>query len=279
MFQKQSLSKKRPLYFTFKKIKGLFVTKKHTSYLSIFLIILLTISLYGFYRNRHDVYYFIGNAMFGGNILGYTFYNLNTAEYFLTKANEATNTKTWTNYQLSRIDFIRGNFNYAVYFANQELLLHPENCRTHYIRGLTYGYMERLDEAIADFEIFNECFPDTWAGHNDLAWFWFRKGNMNKVIEIVEKTINKNNNATSPWLQNTYGTALMNVGRYAESKNALLMAKYLASNLTENDWGRSYPGNDSSVYKIGLSAMRKSIDGNLEILDKKQKDAPLVIPR
>jgi hypothetical protein len=93
---------------------------------------------------------------------------------------------------------------------------------------------------------------------------------MNKVISIAEEAFKNNStNATSPWLQNTYGTALMNVGRYLEADNALRMAQYLAGNMTEQDWGKAYPGNDPLIYGKGLESMRTTINNNLLILKGK----------
>lgn len=250
------------LHGLLKKIKN----KKHKTTLLIITVLVIISLFFLLYQKRHDVYYSLGNAMFGGTVMSHTFYNVDMAKYFLMKANQKERPNIWTNYQLSRINFIQGNLDSALSYADKELEFYPNNCRTHYIRGLAYGYMDKLDEAISDFEIFNSCFPDTWAGHNDLAWFWFRKGDMGKVIEVVERTINKNNNAASPWLQNTYGTALMNVGRYKEAENALRMAKYLADNMTVDGWGEAYPGNDPDVYGRGLSSMQVSIQKNLDIL-------------
>lgn len=262
------------IFFSFFKVSKKYFIKFYRNLyqnaFSVFLVLIVFTSLYVLHRNKFEIYYNIGNTMFGGVVLGQTFYDIDSAEYFLTQANQKKEPKIWTNYQLSRINFIRGDFPHAIYFANEELRLYPKNCRTHYIRGLTYGYMNKLDQAIADFEIFNACFPDTWAGHNDLAWFWFRKGDMKKVIEVIEHVINKDNNATSPWLQNTYGVALMNVGRYFEAETALHMAKYLASNMTEEGWGKSYPGNNPEIYGEGLTAMRQSINKNLLILKEKK---------
>lgn len=247
---------------------------------SLLSLIIATSSIFLF---RENIYFYVATKAFGGKVsvraLGknhsYTFYNLDVAEYFFTKGNENKNPKQWVNYQLSRINFIRGDLNSAVSFANRELELYPDNCRTHYIRGLAYGYIDTdtsLDLAISDFEKFNACFPNTWAGHNDLAWFWFRKGNMKKVIEVIEVVIEKNKK--NPWLENTYGTALMNVGEYKKAREAFEAAKKSAYLMTEESWGVAYPGNNPKVYGKGLSAMRESVEKNLkalEILESEKK--------
>jgi tetratricopeptide (TPR) repeat protein len=236
----------------------------------LFIMLLLVILFLSIFY-KHKIYNSLGNLMFGSKIGNYTIYNLELADFFLTLAADKKQPDIWTNYQLSRINFIQGNYNEAIIFANTELKFYPENCRTYYIRGLTNAYGQDLDSAIKDFEKFNTCFPDSWAGHNDLAWLWFRKGDNKKVIETVELALNKNTNSLSPWLQNTYGVALMNSGRYFEAENALLMAKYLADNMQEKDWGKSYPGNDPQIYGAGLESMRNTINNNILILNKKTK--------
>lgn len=219
--------------------------------------------------HRQQLLFSIGDLAFGGKVAHHTFYNLQVAEVFYTLADMSSDTKIpWLNYQISRVNFIKGDFSEAIHFANKELELYPDNCRTHYIRGLTYAYMERLDAAISDFETFNICFPNTWAGHNDLAWFWFRKGNMQKVVDVIEPSAKKY--PTNAWVQNTYGVALMNLGRYKEAEKALLLAQAAAANMTEKDWGIAYPGNDPRVYRKGLDVMRKSIEANLTIIQNKK---------
>lgn len=236
----------------------------------------LSFSLYAFVK-RDTIYFYVASKAFGGKVsikildknYSQTFYDLDLAEYFFIKANEKEKPEQWVNYQLSRINFIRGDLNSAVSFADKELELYPDNCRTHYVRGLAYGYIdtdESLNQAILDFEKFNTCFPNTWAGHNDLAWFWFRKGNMEKVIEVIEVVIEKNKK--NPWLENTYGTALMNVGDYKKARIAFDSARKTAELMTEEVWGIAYPGNDPAVYQKGLSAMRESIEKNINELEK-----------
>ena len=232
----------------------------------IFLSLLSTLFIY-----KQNILFYFGNKFFGGKVYKTTLYDIDMAQTFFELADESKDKNImWLDYQLSRIHFIRGDLTTAIAYADRELVTHPDNCRTNYIRGLAYAYQDTessLDKAIENFERFNMCFPGTWAGHNDLAWFWFRKGNMDKVIEVAEEVTNKY--PDNPWIQNTYGTALMNVGRYTEAKMALEAAKKTADNMTEDAWGIAYPGNDPSIYNKGLDAMRKSIDENLAILKQK----------
>lgn len=232
----------------------------------IFLSIMTTLFFY-----RQNILFALGNQFFGGKIYKTTLYDIDVAQTFFELSDDSKDKNIkWLDYQLSRIHFIRGDLTTAISYADKELITHPDNCRTHYIRGLAYAYRdtnEALDQAINDFETFNICFPGTWAGHNDLAWFWFRKGNMEKVIRVSEEVTGKYPN--NPWIQNTYGTALLNVGRYAEAEKALLAAKGAADAMTEEMWGVAYPGNDPRIYSKGLNAMRKSIDDNLKTVNEK----------
>ncbi len=219
------------------------------------------------YQNRGSVYMKLGDLAFGGKIFSIRFYNTKIAEAFYTKATNLETAPRWSNYQLSRVNFINGKQRDAVKYADKELELYPESCRTNYVRGLAYAYDDKLDEAIQNFKAFNICFPDSWAGHNDLAWFYFRRGDYENAKKTLEQVINKY--PTNPWIQNSYGVALMNSGDFARAVYAFRAAEKVAYAMTEEDWGKSYPGNDEDIYGEGLEAMRKTIKGNMSLLESK----------
>lgn len=211
----------------------------------------------------------LGNLFFGKVP---SLYNVTLAQFFFKQASNPLfgDAPQYTHYQLSRTYFIQGDFDNAIYYANKELDLYPENCRTHYIRGLTYGYMNDLDNAIEDFETFNtSCVKDSWAGHNDLAWFYFRKGDIAGMLRTMEKVVSKNE--TNPWVQNAYGIALLNLGRYEEAVIAFKKALTVANTMTEKDWGVAYPGNSPRIYERGLLNMRKTLQENLKVATEKMK--------
>lgn len=209
----------------------------------------------------------LGNVFFGRV---HALYNVTLAQFFFKRAASPLfgNTPPLTHYQLSRTYFIQGEFEKAIYHADKELELYPENCRTYYIRGLTYGYMNNLDKAIEDFEAFNaSCVKNSWAGHNDLAWFYFRKGDIQKMLATIEPMVTLYE--TNPWVQNSYGIALLNTGKYKEAAQAFQKAGIIANLMTEKDWGVAYPGNNPKIYQKGLEAMRSSILENYEIAREK----------
>lgn len=206
----------------------------------------------------------LGNLFFGGNP---SLYNLQLAQYFFTYSSYPLlgQAPEFSHYQLSRTNFIQGRFETAIAEALVELELYPHNTRTYYILGLTYGYTNRELDAIEAFSNFIEHNPDSWAARNDKAWLQFRIGDVDGALETMEPVANFQN----PWVQNTRGTLLLNMGKVTEAKQAFIEAQEIVSAMSEEDWGRAYPGNDPRIYAVGLSAMRTSIANNLTLVEKK----------
>lgn len=206
----------------------------------------------------------LGNLFFGGNP---SLYNLQLAQYFFTHSSYPLfgQAPEFSHYQLSRTHFIQGNFEIAIKEALVELELYPHNTRTYYILGLTYGYMNKEQSAIDAFSKFIEYNPDSWAARNDKAWLQFRIGDLEGALETMGPVANFRN----PWVQNTRGTLLLNMGKIAEAREAFIEAQEIVSAMTDEDWGKAYPGNDPRIYAVGLSAMQTSIANNLELVEGK----------
>jgi hypothetical protein len=66
-----------------------------------------------------------------------------------------------------------------------------------------------------------------------------------------------------PWLLNMYGLALLNTDDKDGARMFFEEALYLTKKLTPEDWGKAYPGNDPSVWSVGLAEMTSSIEENL----------------
>lgn len=192
-------------------------------------------------------------------------YNVNLAQRFYIYASYPLlgNEKEFAHYQLSRTYFIKGDLEEALKEAKLELEKYPDNDRTYYILGLTLGYMDRELEAIEAFSEFIEVNPNSWAARNDKAWLQFRIGDINGALETIEPV----SNVLNPWVKNTYGTILLNSNRKDEARQAFLDAKAIVERMSEEDWGRAYPGNDPRIYQTGLSAMMTSIDNNLKLTE------------
>ena len=207
-------------------------------------------------------YYKLGKVVFGDVP---EFYNVELAHYLFSYAAYPPigTAPEFAHYQLSRTYFIRGQLIAAVKEAKKELELYPDNKRTYYILGLTYGYLELRQEAVLSFMQFIEAYPNSWAARNDIAWILFQSGDIAGARYYIEPVATVHN----PWVQNTYGTILLNQGEYDKAKEAFLIAEREAAAMTEEEWGSAYPGNDPRIYGTGLSAMRRSIAANLALLE------------
>jgi tetratricopeptide (TPR) repeat protein len=207
----------------------------------------------------------MGNVFFGKVP---ALYNVTLAQFFFRQSSSPLFGKAapYAHYQLSRTYFIQGNLMEAVDEAEKELMLYPDHVRTYYILGLTYGYLNQEKKAIEMFSKFIEANSISWAARNDQAWLQFRIGDIDGALATIEPIAYDTNN---PWVQNTYGTLLMNKKKYAQAKTAFLNAKKIVDTMTEESWGRAYPGNDPRIYRIGLNAMKLSIESNLNLLANK----------
>ncbi len=214
--------------------------------------------------------YQTGNIFFGGSA---PLYNVNLAQYFFIYSAHPLlgRPAPYAHYQLSRTYFITGDLERALTEAHLELDEYPEHAHTYYILGLTLGYMGREVEAINAFSAFIEYDPYTWAGRNDKAWLQFRIGDIDGALETIKPVSGMFQNA---WIQNTYGTILLNMERYDEAEQAFEYAAKVVSGMDETKWGSAYPGNNPQIYSVGLSAMKHSIESNLKIIKEKKIQEP-----
>lgn len=206
-----------------------------------------------------------GNYFFGEKNYSY---NIKLAEYFYKKsvtsyAAEGKLEPMNLHYQLGRIYFIKGDLYTALEHFKKEEELYPANAKVFYMEGLTYGYLNLEELAIVKFGEFIKLNPTSWAARNDKAWLEFRIGNIEAAFTTIAAVAHDTNN---PWVQNTYGTLLMNRKDYSGAKEAYLNAKKTTDSMSEKTWGNAYPGNDPRIYGVGLSAMKQSIGNNLELL-------------
>lgn len=238
--------------------------KKHfdkKTLIGVGILILICVSI------SSPITYKIGNIFFGGVS---KLYNVNLANFFFKHSAYPLFGKSapYAHHQLSRTYFIQGKLGLAMDEAKKELEVYPNHLATYYIIGLTYGYMNLEKEAIDAFSKYIKYNPTAWAPRNDKAWLQFRIGDIDGAIETIAP-IATSTNLNNPWVQNTYGTLLMNKKRYKEAREAFLRARETTSTMTESVWGYAYPGNDPRIYGMGLNAMKKSIEDNLKSLDSR----------
>lgn len=206
------------------------------------------------------LHFAMGNYYFEGKK-----YNLTLAKQKFLRVIELDERFPGAHYQLSRVYFIENHLPDALNEINKELAYTPDVKRSYYIRGLVYGYMGMLDNAAQDFETFLRWKPESWAGHNDLAWIYFRMGEYEKALAVSETGLRFN--PDNVWLLNSQGVSLMNLGRKTEAKEAFENALAQAEKMGPLAWGRAYPGNNPALYGEGIRAMQQSIQKNLELLE------------
>jgi tetratricopeptide (TPR) repeat protein len=194
-------------------------------------------------------------------------YNVTLAQFFFKNAAYPIfgRPAEYAHYQLSRTYFIQGDLYTALAEARKELEVFPYHTRSYYILGLTFGYLNREKEAIEAFTVFIQANPNSWAARNDKAWLQFRIGDIDGALATIGPITSDIGN---PWIQNTYGTLLLNKKRYNEAREAFLHAKQITDSMTEEEWGVAYPGNDPRIYATGLNAVRTSIRNNLALLNE-----------
>lgn len=212
--------------------------------------------------NPHDPDFFleIGNSYFGR---GRT-YDTEKAKKAFSNALALRYDFPEAHYQLGRIYFIEGRFDAAIAEINETLFFAPDFKKAYYMYGLINGYAGDLDEAIYGFTEFIRRDDFNWAGYNDLAWIYFKKGDYQKTREVAETGLQRA--PRNPWLNNIYGTALLNLGEKEKAKAVLKIALEESKKMSEKDWGKAYPGNNPAIYKQGLEEMKAAIRHNLNLL-------------
>ncbi len=201
----------------------------------------------------------IGNHYFSSKT-----YNLSLAERYFERALELNSDTPDAWHQLARIDFLRGDFDAALEKINTQITLHGDSLMSsYYIRGLILGYAGRFSEAEEDFRKFVEWNPDGWAGWNDLSWVYFAQGNYSGAAEVARRGLEKH--PGNPWLLNSYGVALLNVGERDEAARALEYASEVVMTITKETWAQAYPGNNPNAAEAGLRAFRETVNHNVSL--------------
>ncbi len=209
------------------------------------------------------VYYKAGNFFFGGSP---ALYNATFARYFFTYASYPIigSPAPYAHHQLARAYLVEKKFEQALSEAENELREYPDHTRTFYVLGLAHGYQGDEREAIDALAKFVEAYPGTWIGRNDMAWLQFRAGDTRGALMTIEPVISKTEN---PWIQNTYGTLLLNSGRYDEAKIAFKRAQDAMFNMTENEWRGTLAGYDPRIYETDIGMIESSIETNMKKIE------------
>ncbi len=208
--------------------------------------------------------YSLGNKFFGDIK---QLYHLPLAQLFYINATHPLlplPVPIYAHYQLSRTYFIKGDLERAINEAKKELALYPNNSVTYYMLGLSYGYQKREKDAVDAFAKYLEVYPTSWAARNDKAWLEFRVGNVDEAIKTLQPVVETH--LANVWVQNSYCALMIAKRIYDRAEVSCNLAKSAVEQMDEEAWGIAYPGNDPRIYGEGLSATKKSIETNLQII-------------
>lgn len=177
-------------------------------------------------------------------------------------------------HQLGRIDFLKGDFESALFHFHKQIeYFSDELPNVYYMIALTYGYQARIervfeawDKAESNFKKYLTYDPKSPWARVDLAWVLFAQGKYEEMKGPLE--IGLLHHPDNPWLLNMYGLALLNTGEKAKANSYFSWALNEANKLTEAEWGRSYPGNDPAIWGRGLEEFRSIVAGNLELTNE-----------
>lgn len=198
-------------------------------------------------------------------------YDLKLARQYYTEAIEGGSENPTVWYQLGRIDFLEGNYPAALYKFDKQIALYGEQVPSvYYMKGLTYGYKARKSGDASDWQKAEENFlkfledkPESPWTRTDLSWVYFSQGKFAEMVPLLEEGLSFE--PQNPWLLNMYGLSLMNTDRRDEARTQFEQALEFASYLGEEDWGRTYPGNDPAAWQQGLVEFQSLIKKNLEL--------------
>lgn len=202
-------------------------------------------------------------------------YDLTKAQYYYERAiGEDPKGNKYLWYQSGRIDFINGNFDRALQkFNAQQRYFGDQVPNVYYMMGLTYGYKARQSNNPQDwanaelwFKKAVEYFYQSPWPRVDLAWLYFSEGKYELMKPLIEEGFKYSGN--NPWLMNMYGLALLNTGDKDMAREYFKFARDIASTMTPQEWGASYPGNDPRAWGEGLAEFKNVLASNLALSEQ-----------
>lgn len=216
-----------------------------------------------FSPNDEKLLFEIGNYYFNHGS-----YDLEKSRLYFEKSLSLKPDYLEPKYQIARIDFLESRFLESLDGIEAVLEIDPEFTKGYYMLGLVNGYIHNFDQAEYGFQEFiKRDTTHNWAGHNDLAWIYFRQGKYEQARVAADEGLRYS--PGNPWLNNIYGITLLNLDDPEGARAALVQAQAAMDQITPEIWGRSYPGNNPVIYAEGLKEMRETIQHNIDLIDKK----------
>jgi tetratricopeptide (TPR) repeat protein len=193
-------------------------------------------------------------------------YDVERAEHFYREVEKFDTKHLYLYHQLSRIEFLRGNFHTAMVYINRQIKLHGEAVPySYYVRGLTEGYMGLYDEAARDYGYFLKVEPHNWAAATDYSWVLLKAGRAQEAADITKNALK--DHPGNAWLLATRAIALYEIGDLEEALRIAKIARFASSKITEAQWLTAYPGNDPRIARQGVATHQKSIEENIHKIE------------
>ena len=192
-------------------------------------------------------------------------------QYYIQAIEEDPRGESLQWYQLSRIHFIQGEFDAALFaLAKQEEYFGDEIHNVHYMKGLVHAFRAERYNAPRDWRQAEESFstflvfvPDSPWARIDLAWVYFAQDNFTEMFAVLEPV--KEFERDNPWWLNMYGLAYLNTDQPEEALHWFREADRYASDLAVEDWAHVYPENDPADWPQGLREFQAAVRDNVAI--------------
>jgi tetratricopeptide (TPR) repeat protein len=191
-------------------------------------------------------------------------YSVPVADFFFWEAQRSDTDIPYVFHEIARVAFLRGELDKALIFIDMQIEKHGEKApSSYYMRGLIQGYRGNYSEAVKDYEQYLALVPPNWAGINDYAWVLLKAGRTIDAARVIADGLLLF--PDNPWLLNSYGIALHELGQFDAAYESQLRAGDAAERLRESDWLIAYPGNDPRVAAQGLATLKEAIRTNMHM--------------
>lgn len=189
-------------------------------------------------------------------------YDVDAAEWFYERAAELDPALPYVHHELSRIAFLRGDFETAMDHINTQIGLFGNDApNSFYVRGLIEGYRGEYEASLEDYEYFLSFEPNNWAALNDYAWVLLKAGKPREAVVATAHGLSLF--PDNPWLLNTNATGLYDLGYYGPARAQMAKTLRAVSGVTEYQWLTAYPGNDPKVAAEGVRTFQEAVIRNM----------------